>query len=269
MSFTTTKSPDMPLIIENLQEFYTTTLEYYDELFPLKDEVVQFFVALQKEHQSSSSTQSAPLCRFLSIGCATGNLENKLAGYGMDITGIDKNTEMIETAKRRMKRGYSNIRFFEMSAIDMKRFLKRGSFNIISCIDNTMPYIADETLLRKLFHDARELLAPEGKFVIQTENFDLLRKNKLTRLPDLRSVRVTLQRSFIPGDDGLVTLDSTLELGSGRKIILQKTTHLIPALASQMKEYAREAGFTECAIYGDFLLSPWTEESPNTIFVLK
>ncbi len=268
MSFTSQRTPEPAIHIESLQEFYTVILEYYDELIPLKETCLDFFLMLQREFQDTCPVQPAPLCRFLGIGSATGNLENKLSAHGLDITGIDKNPDMIETAKRRMKRGSSTLRFFEMSALDMKRFLKKGSFNIISCINNVIPYISDETLLRKFFHDARELLAPSGKFVIQTINFDYLEKHKLKRLPDLKSIRVTLERDFIPGEDGLLTLDATLELGSGRKILLQKNTRLVPTTVERLETYAKEAGFTGIARYGDFDLGPWTDESPSTIMVL-
>jgi SAM-dependent methyltransferase len=263
----TLRKDENPEFIENLQEFYSTILEYYDELFPLKDEAVQFFVRLQNEMQAATIVQPSPLCRFLSIGCATGNLENRLAGYGMDVTGIDKNPDMIETAKRRMKRLYSTLRFFEMPAIDMSRFLKQGSFNLISCIENTIPYISDETLLRKFFHDARSLLAPGGKFVVQTLNFDAIDLNQAFRLPDLGSVRVTLRRSYIPKENGQMLLEASLELGNGKTIILQKTTSLISARTSTLEEYASEAGFRTCFLYGNFDFSPWTRESPKTILV--
>ncbi len=269
MSFTSQRTPEPAIHIESMQEFYTAILEYYDELFPLKENCLESFLALRLDYQNGCSVQPAPFCRFLGIGCATGNLENKLSQHGLDITGIDKNPAMIETAKRRMKRGNSTLRFFDMSALDMKRYLKSGSFNIIGCIDNVIPYISDETLLRKFFHDARELLAPSGKFVIQTLNFDYLEKNRLKRLPDLKSIRVSLERSLIPAEDGLLTLDATLELGTGRKILLQKNTKLIPTTVATLEGFAKEAGFTDISLYGDFKRTPWTEESPSTVMFLS
>jgi len=269
MSYTSSRPQEPPIQIENLQEFYSAILEYYDELFPLNDSVVNFFTNLQHEQQADSLVQPVPLCRYLGIGCATGTLENRLSTYGLDITGIDKNPDMIETAKRRMKRGYSSLRFFEMSAIDIKRFLKKGSFHIISCINNTLPYVADETLLRKFFHDSRELLVPSGKLIIQTVNYDLMEKNKTFRLPKCNSVRVTLERSYIPAEGGMVILDSALELGNGRKIILQKTTRLLPVTADRLRSFAKEAGFLNCEQFGDFASSPWTEESAGTVLVFS
>lgn len=269
MSYAALHSSESPILLENIQEFYTAIREYYDELFPLNDSVVQFFIKLHQEYIASVINKPIPLFRFLGIGCATGNLENRLSAQGFDITGIDKNSKMIETANRRMKRASSLLRFFEMSTIEMNRFLKKESFNLISCIDDTLPYISDETLLRKFFHDTRTLLAPSGKFVIQTINYDFLQKTKQTYLPDLRSVRVTLQRSLIPIDNNSAILDASLELGNGQKIILQKNTRILPLTATALEAYGQEAGFKSCLLYGDFSFSPWTDESPYTILVFS
>ena len=268
MNFSTAAYQSPTQTIENMQDYYTAILEYYDELFPVSEDVPKFFRRLQIELKKEMPGQAAALVRYLGIGCATGNLENKLAGSGFDITGIDKNASMIETAKRRMKRGFSTTRFFEMSTIDMRRFLKQGSFNVIACLDNTLPYLTDEILLRKFFHDAKELLAPGGKLVLQTLNYDAIPANKPSRLPDRSSVRVTLQRGYIPDAEGLLTLDSALELGNGKKLLLQKTTKIVPLSANRLEALAREAGFTSCSLLGSYSGDSWSKESPITIALL-
>lgn len=268
MNFSTAAYQSPTQTIENMQDYYTTILEYYDELFPVSEDIPNFFRRLQIELKKGMPGQAAALVRYLGIGCATGNLENKLAGSGFDITGIDKNASMIETAKRRMKRGFSTTRFFEMSTIDMRRFLKQGSFNVIACLDNTLPYLTDETLLRKFFHDAKELLAPGGRLVLQTLNYDAIPADKPSRLPDRSSVRVTLQRGYIPDAEGLLTLDSALELGNGKKILLQKTTKVVPLSSTRVEALAREAGFTSCSLFGSYSGDSWSKESPITIALL-
>jgi SAM-dependent methyltransferase len=268
MPYSQSGNRDTVVSIENLQDFYTTTLEYYDELFPLDEQAISFILKIRDEQKTATPANMPALTRFLGIGCATGNLENKLSGYGMDITGIDQNAAMIETAKRRMKRGFSTIRFFEMPAIDIRRFLKQGSFNIICCIGNVLPYLSDETLMRKFFHDARALLAPGGKFVVETLNYDGMPLSKPVRLPNLSSVRVNLLQGYMPGEDGQVLLDATLEQGNGKKMILQRTTKLLPVTVAKIELYAREAGFTEINLYSNFAGAPWFKESASTIAVL-
>ncbi|MBN2811189.1 class I SAM-dependent methyltransferase [Treponema zuelzerae] len=269
MIHSSSQSRDNSQVIETLQDFYTAILEYYDELFPMNTQALDCISRIQLIHKADKGGSSAPMFRYLGVGCATGNLENRLSGPGLDITGIDKNSAMIETAKRRIKKGFSSIRFFEMSAMDMGRFLKKESFHLIGCLENTLPYIGDEILVRKFFHDARELLAPEGLLLLQTVNFDSFDSSKPFVLPQKQSVRVQLDRSYIPTNDGCVTLKAELEQGNGRRLILQQDTKLRPAPTEKIFHWANEAGFSECAFFADFNQSPWSADCPETIIVCR
>ncbi len=266
-----THQQDPVVVIESLQEFYSEILEYYDELFPLNPAIPNFIVNLRKEiglDPQEHADRVVPFCRLLGIGCATGTLENRLAGMQFDVTGIDRNAQMIETAKRRMKRSFSTARFFEMSAIEMRRFLKAGSFNIITCLDNMLPYIADETLLKKFFYDAKTLLAEGGRLVIQIFTFDEGDATRALQLPERSSLRVTLSRMHLPAEDGKKTLAAELQLGNGRILQLARTTQLYPATKTDIEAWSREAGFTSCAFYGNFEGAPWSRNGEYTVAVL-
>lgn len=254
-------------IIENIQEFYSEILEYYDELFPVNEDALSLIKSLTDQIRKKSPLQPAPLSRYLGIGCATGSFENKVDSLNLEITGIDKNPLMIETAMRRMKGCGTTSRFFEMSIIDIGRFLQQDSFNIITCIENTLPYISDPTLLKKFFHDTKKLLAPDGCLLIQTVNFDSFDCTQPITLPERSSIRVCLKRSYIPRENNLLSLKAELELGNGNKIILPPTTPILPITISLLTELGSEAGFTPPQFYGDFTLSPWTIQSPMTIAV--
>ncbi len=256
-------------IVENLQEFYSRIQEYYDELFPLDERVVRFYQGMEQEYRQSQRGDAIPMFRFLGIGCGTGNLENRLVTLGFDVTGIDKNADMVATAQRRMKRSGASIRFFEMSSIDMRRFLKASSFNAVSSLGNILPFIGDETLIRKFFHDSKALLAPGGALVVELANFDAYRPNETIRLRDKSSVRVLLARSFTPADDGKMLLDVMLELGNGSRIVLQKRTHILPIHSQTAEQWAREAGFTTMNRYSGFDKEPWSAESESMVLVFS
>ena len=269
MQYNTSGHPDQSVIMENPEEFNTAILEYYDEFFPLATGEAEFFLRLRDEFRDSSPIQPAPICRFLGISCATGSLENRLATSALDVTGIDQNPNMVETAKRRMKRGYSGVRFFEMPVIDIGRFLKKGSFNIAACLGNFLCFIQDETLLKKFLYDAKQLLAPGGCLVLETWNYDGMKAGSRVSLPKLGSVRVTMERALVPREEGMYGLEVSVELGNGRRIELRKGTRVNPLKASRIEALARDAGFTGCSLYGDFSGSPWSPESRSTVLVLR
>lgn len=268
MSFTP-RSQDTISLVGSLQEFYSVILEYYDELFPLDDKAVDFIADLRDEFRESSQLKPPPLYRLLTIGCATGCLENRLAGNAIDITAIDRNPDMVATAKRRLHHGVSTTRFFEMSTLEMNRFLKKGSFHLVACLDNTLSYLADEILLRKFFHDVRDLLAPGGSLLVQTLNFDGIPESKPVRLPERSSIRVRLDQGYIPSDNGRMILDAVLELGNGKRIQLRKDTPVMPLSSKRIAAFAAEEGFAEARILGDFSGSPLTAESQSAVFLFS
>lgn len=257
------------ILLENIQDFYSEILEYYDELFPLNENALNFIEVINKEICKNFSTQPAPLSRYLGIGCATGTFENKLDSIHLDITGIDKNPLMIETAMRRMKRSGTTSRFFEMSTIDIGRFLQKNSFHIIACIDNTLPYISDLTLMKKFFHDTKKLLAPGGRLIIQTHNFDSFDYSRPISLPEKSSIRVRLMRSYSPGENNQTFMKAELELGNGNTIGLSHPILIQPTPIAYLIELGKDAGFSTPQLYGDFKRSQWTIKSPMTIAVFR
>ena len=109
-------------------------VEYYDELFPVTKDEKSFFEDLVK----SSAIES----RILSIGCGTGVLEHHLAKKGCNVTGIDDNYCLLNSATRKSKPVYANIRFFSMSPLEMSHFLTQGFFTHIFCVSNRLIYIS-------------------------------------------------------------------------------------------------------------------------------
>lgn len=261
---------EAPSMIETIQDFYNRMLEYYDELFPLNQEAIAFINSLRdSQNLSPSTTETKPMCRYLGIGSATGTLELKLTSMQYDVTAIDRNAKMIDTSQRRLKRGISTARFFEMSTVEMRRFLKEGSFNIIGCLENTLPYITDETLLRKFFYDVKSLLSSEGLFVLELINFDNPQHSSFSSLPEKSSLRVSLSRTLKDSMGGLKELDAELELGNGKILKLAPGTKLNPLKKRNIEALAQEAGFTKYEFYSDYQKTEWNPQSERTIVILK
>lgn len=254
--------------IGSLQDYYSRILEYYDELFPLDDQAVPCILRLVDKLKQKAQVTPPPIFRFLGIGCATGTLENRLAQYSLDVTGIDANPDMVATAQRRIKATFSSIRFFEMNSLDVARFLKEKSFNIISCIENMLPYIGDHTLVKKFFHDSRKLLAPGGYLVLHVFNFDTLNKQTEVNFAELSSIRVKLSRKLVPAEEEKMTLEAELELGNGQLVHFHKAP-ILPLTMNQITDIAREAGFGAPEVYGGYDYKPFEKDSTYTVILLQ
>lgn len=258
-----------PVLIGSLQDYYSRILEYYDELFPLDDQAASCVLQIADILRQKSTVSPPPIIRFLGVGCATGNLENRLAHYNLDITGIDMNPDMIATAQRRIKAPFSTIRFFEMNSLDIARFLKEKSFNIISCIENMLPYIGDLTLVKKFLHDSRKLLAPGGYLLLHVFNFDTLNGNTEVDLEELSSIRVKLSRKLVPAEEEKMTLEAELVLGNGQLVHFYKKAPILPLTVSQITDIARDAGFGIPELYGGYDYRPFEKDSTYAVVLLQ
>lgn len=242
-------------------EYLNNIIEYYEELYPVTENQKSFYSRL---------TGDLMPAHFLRIGCGSGALEHYIARNGHDVTGIDVSKEILECANRRRRMPNTSIRFFQMSTLEMTRFLGKGFYNVISCLENKLIFIHDETLLRKFFYDCRQLLAPEGHLIIELNNFARFAKPHVTELPIRESIRVKLYTELYTDDDGKQTLQQELErTGTNRSFPVLKNEPVLTVTPDDVKFFAREAGFSNIEVYGGFDKTPFTPESETALFVLS
>ena len=97
--------------------------EYYDELYPVTEEQKVFY-------QKKMILFKKPV-KFLQIGCDSGTFEHNLAREGSDVTGIETSQELLESANRKRRTQLMAVRYFQMSSLEMTRFLGKKFYNII------------------------------------------------------------------------------------------------------------------------------------------
>lgn len=236
-------------------------VEYYDELYPVTQEQFDFYNSLVDEFQKP--------VRFLNIGCGTGVLENKLAKDVTDVTGLETIKELLESASRKHRNQLMAVRFFQMSTIEMVRFLGKGFYNVISCLNDRVIFIHDKVLLRKFFFDCKQLLVENGMIVLQLTNYNLYKKSKAVNLPEKSSMRVKLSRKIEPSDGEDYLLTSGIETGNGKKIPVYDKVSVYPVLKSEIIDFAKEAGFTKIDFYSDYKKTPASDSSESLVVIIR
>ena len=144
-------------------EIIQNIIEYYDELYPVTEAQKKFYREQLRNYPDPA--------KLLRVGCGTGLFEHLLAREGKDVTGIESFQEMLRSANLRRRNQLMSIRFFQMSYLDMARFLGKGFYNLISILDDRIIFIHDKTLLRKFFFDCKQLLAQDGCLIISLYNY--------------------------------------------------------------------------------------------------
>lgn len=242
-------------------EYLNNIIEYYEELYPVTES--------QKSFYSSLAGDCMP-AHFLRIGCGSGALEHQIARMGHDVTGIDVSKDMLECANRRRRMPNTSVRFFQMSTLEMTRFLGKGFYNVISCLEDKLIFIHDETLLRKFFYDCRQLLVPGGKLIIELSNFPKFTSRSEITLPDRESIRVKLTTELWMDDNGETTIQQDLErTGTNRAFPVLRDEPVMIISPDDVKSYAREAGFSKIELFSGFDKAPFTADSDTALFILS
>ena len=241
-------------------EIIKNVTEYYDELYPISDKQKKFYEDLSKNYQNP--------VKFLRVGCGTGLFEHQLARDGADVTGIEEYAELIHCANLRRRTQLMSIHYFQMSALDMIHFLGRGFYNIASCLDNRIVFAHDETLIRKFFFDIRQLLSEDGTLVLSLYNYDFFNE-KNPSLPARESLRTKMISKIEIHNDNFWYLNQSVETGSGRLMDIFRDEKIYPLTAREIKEFAKEAGFSQIDFYSDFAKHPFTEKDEQLVAVIK
>lgn len=242
-------------------ELIQNMIEYYEELYPVTDEQKKFYSKEIEKYQTPA--------KVLRIGCGTGQFENYLAKKGLDVTGLETSRELLDSANRRRRTQLMAIRFFQMSTIEMSRFLGKGFYDIISCLNDRILFIHDETLMKKFFFDCKQLLAPGGELIIQMTNFNHISRAPVVQLSVRESIRAKLFTDIISEENGGIYLKQYVETGNGKLLPVIEKAAIYPLIKEEIEEFAKNAGFKEVSFYGDYNLSPLTDDCENLVCIAK
>ncbi|MBQ4377921.1 MAG: methyltransferase [Treponema sp.] len=242
-------------------ELFENLVEYYDELFPSGDELKKFFA-------DETKVFDLPV-KYLSIGCGTGTFEHHLAKENADVTGLETIIPLLESANRKRRTQLMALRFFQMSSLEMCRFLGKGFYNIIMIPNYRVIFTHDTTLMAKLFYDCKQLLASGGKLILHLPNFEKFSAEPQTKLPVRESIRAKLFSKIQTDQNGKKYLYQELETGNGKRLTVTKDAEIFPLTKDKIEQYAKEVGFTKFSFFADFSKNEFTRNSNDLIVVLS
>jgi glycine/sarcosine N-methyltransferase len=236
--------------------FYNMLSKHYSYIFPLSENHVTLFDSVINKESKNG----------LDIGCATGILTHALQKFVPTMSGIDLSETMIQEA---LVNQHNNLTFEVMDMTKISSEFKPSTFNLISCLGNTLVHV-DHERVRKLLDDVYLCLKPNGQFMIQIVNYDLVLKEKKTSLPSIMNQKIEFHRHYIyPDDDSTIIFSAKLvDLDSHESF--EDKTILYPFTHSQIIEWLKETGFKITHEFGAWNMSPYDEHSsPSLIVVAK
>lgn len=242
-------------------KFIQNLVEYYDELFKVSE-------AQKKLYTELCENFSSPV-RFLRVFCGSGLFESSLSKQGHDVTGIENCDELLHTANLRRRNQLMSIRFFQMKAEDMTKFLGKNFYNVISILNSRLLFLGGREKIRQFFFDCKKLISTDGFLVIQCINFENRKDEKFFQLKCRESIRAKLFSEIMTEQDDSRLFSMNLETGTGKLLPIVKDIPIYPLLPSEIEDFAEDAGFKSAEFFADFDKSEFTGNEEQFIVVLK
>jgi SAM-dependent methyltransferase len=154
-----------------------------------------------------------PGATLLDAGCGTGRYAGELARRGYAVEGVDRSSELIETARQAL-RGHSNsvsFRVGDLLALPVARYdgiLCRGVLNDF----------VDENARVSVFGAFARTLRPAGVLILDVREWEATRDRKQ---------REPVFRRSVATDRGKLTFTSTTELDPEHQQLLLSETHTL------------------------------------------
>jgi SAM-dependent methyltransferase len=110
-----------------------------------------------------------PPQRVLDLACGTAAAMMPLAAAGMSVVGVDRSAEMLAIAQAKVRDRQLNCQFVQADLRDLPIEpggpLAPASFDLITCLYDSLNYLLNDNDLHTVFAAVRQLLRPGGRLV--------------------------------------------------------------------------------------------------------
>ena len=137
-------------------------LEAYEGLAPFYDQFTAGYSydTLLAELERLALDHGLAGRRLLDVGCGTGKSFLPMLARGYEVTGCDLSPAMVEQAREKLPPGFA-----ELFVADMRALPVVGSFDLITCLDDSLNYLVDPGDLVPALSGMAANLAPGGLLV--------------------------------------------------------------------------------------------------------
>jgi SAM-dependent methyltransferase len=181
-----------------------------------------------------------PGATLLDAGCGTGRYAGELARRGYAVEGVDRSSELIETA-RQCVLGYENSVSFRVGDL---LDLPMARYDGILCRGVLNDFVTDDARL-SVFAAFAGALRPGGVLILDVREWEATR---------VRKQREPVFRKSVITDRGQLTFTSTTELDPERQQLLLSETHTLVNDAGEHSSDYR------------FVMRCWTRSELESVF---
>lgn len=233
--------------------FYSEFAEYYEAVFPYRDEVYAFL---------KDCIPAGPR-RILDAGCGTGHYCGRLAAEGFEAVGVDLDPRMIDVARR----DYPAPTFHCLNMLDVGAL--PPPFDLVFCIGNVAPHLTQDEFTR-FVAEVWKILRPGGLWTFQIVNWDyvLAHGSYPFRPRKLGAGEVVFLRDYSDVSESRIRF--LTRLVAGDRTLFEGSVWLYPLRTATYLDLHRERGFELAGHFADFQRAPYAATSDlGSVFVYR
>ena len=236
------------------KDFYSDISSEYDEVFKSNQAQVNFINSFSKNKS-----------KVLEVGCGTGSLALMLKDEFNKISAIDLNSDMVSIAKE--KDAENSVDFRTLSMLDLDDAFVEDSFEIVSCIGNTLVHLDNIQQVEDFLFSSYKLLKKGGHLLIQIVNYDRVIDKDIKSLPYIDNDKISFERNYSLVD-GKVKFDTVLYSKTEDKTYTN-SINLLALRKTDLENILKKLSFEEIQFYSNFKKDSWSLDSMPTILSCK
>lgn len=238
-------------------DFYSKLSQYYDHIFPAACTTLDFMKDIFRKHAVHS---------VLDLGCGSGNYSVEFAEWGLSVTAVDVDSEMVARVQTKAQNKGLPIRAIKGDMLNVSKIIKE-SFDCIVCIGNTLVHLPGHGQIAKALKEMNSLLKPGGVLILQIVNYDRVLKYNVHHLPIIRNDKMDLTfiREYLKDTQTpLINFITTLKVGKDE---FKDSIKLLPLRREEIDSLLKESNFKNNIFYGSFAGDAWKEDTMATISI--
>ncbi len=243
----------------------------YDQFSESYDVMVSWEERLRREEPFFQQLiQQIGARRVLDVGCATGGHVLRFAEWGLEAVGVDPSQEMVRIARGRAA-GNPRARFLQAGFGELADKVG-GSFDMVTCLGNTLPHALTRADLEGALRDMAAVLRPGGLLALQLLNYDRIlaeQRRFLGASPGSRDGTEYLFFRFYDFDGVQITFNLvTFTKSDGQWSFKVDSTHLRATRWEELREALVGTGFGAIEGYGSYDREPFDLASSGDLVVV-
>jgi len=204
-----------------------------------------------------------PNARILDLCCGPGRHSLELARRGYAVTGVDRKSQYLDSAKEKARGENLNVEFV---LADMRRFRRANSFDAVINYFTSFGYFDNSADEKQVLDNIYESLEPGGSLLL-----DLIGKEVITRIFQPRDWR-EMDGKFLlderePLEDWTYMVNRRMLIDGDKKEKFEFTIRLYSAV--ELKTLLKSAGFTRVDIFGDINGSLYDHKAKRLVAVAR